>query len=102
MSTIKPGTPSAETRQRLLDAGVRLFAEHGFKGVSVRDLSAAAEVNIAAINYHFGGKRELYRTGVTELLARTFAHYPVDAGVDIDGGEYRADLDAAFHERPVE
>ena len=51
-----------ETRQRLLDAGVRLFAEHGFKGVSVRDISAEAGTNIAAINYHFGSKQGLYRS----------------------------------------
>jgi AcrR family transcriptional regulator len=49
-----------ETRQRLLAAGIRLFAEHGYRGVSVRDLCTEAEVNVAAINYHFGGKQDLY------------------------------------------
>jgi AcrR family transcriptional regulator len=49
-----------ETRQRLLEAGIRLFAEHGYRGVSVRDLCNEADVNIAAINYHFGGKQDLY------------------------------------------
>jgi len=49
-----------ETRQRLLEAGIRLFAEHGYRGVSVRDLCNEAGVNIAAVNYHFGGKQELY------------------------------------------
>lgn len=49
-----------ETRQRLVAAGIRLFAEHGYRGVSVRDLCTEAEVNVAAINYHFGGKKELY------------------------------------------
>jgi AcrR family transcriptional regulator len=49
-----------ETRQRLLEAGIRLFAEHGYRGVSVRDLCTEAGVNIAAINYHFGGKQDLY------------------------------------------
>ena len=52
--------PSVETRQKLLDAAVRLFAEHGFRSVSVRDLCMEAGANIAAINYHFGGKQGLY------------------------------------------
>ena len=46
---------------RILDAAERLFAEKGFEGASVRDLAAAAEVNLAAIHYHFGGKEALYR-----------------------------------------
>lgn len=52
----------AETRRRIIDTSLRLFAEHGFKGVSVRDISTAAGVNVAAISYHFGSKRGLYDT----------------------------------------
>jgi AcrR family transcriptional regulator len=55
---ITPQNP--ETRQKLVDAGIRLFAEHGYRGVSVRDLCNEAKVNVAAINYHFGGKKDLY------------------------------------------
>ncbi len=55
-------TRPGETRQRIIDTSLRLFAEHGFKGVSVRDISAAAQVNVAAVNYHFGSKQGLYRT----------------------------------------
>jgi len=51
----------AETRRRLLNAGLRLFAEHGFRGVSVRDLCAAAGANLAAVSYHFGSKEGLYQ-----------------------------------------
>jgi TetR/AcrR family transcriptional regulator, regulator of cefoperazone and chloramphenicol sensitivity len=53
---------AAETRARILETSLRLFAEHGFKGVSVRDISAAAAVNVAAVSYHFGSKQGLYRT----------------------------------------
>jgi AcrR family transcriptional regulator len=61
--TTRPTDPrAAETRQRVIGTSLRLFAEHGFKGVSVRDISAAAEVNVAAIRYHFGSKQGLYRT----------------------------------------
>ena len=50
----------AQTRERLLDAAERLFAENGFAATSVRDITAAAVSNIAAVNYHFGGKYNLY------------------------------------------
>jgi AcrR family transcriptional regulator len=43
-----------------LDAAERLFAEHGFDGASMRQITEAARVNVAAVNYHFGSKEELY------------------------------------------
>jgi AcrR family transcriptional regulator len=51
----------ALTRERLLDTAERLFAERGFAATSVRDITAAAGCNLAAVNYHFGGKSNLYR-----------------------------------------
>ena len=52
---------SVATRNRLLDAAERLFAEHGFRNASVRDITREAACNIASVNYHFGGKANLYR-----------------------------------------
>jgi len=49
------------TKERLLDAGERLFADGGLDGVSVRAIAAAAGVDLAMINYHFGSKEGLYR-----------------------------------------
>jgi AcrR family transcriptional regulator len=49
------------TRGRLLSAATRLFAAHGFKRVTVRDICREAEANVAAVNYHFGDKLGLYR-----------------------------------------
>ncbi len=53
------------TRDRILRTAERLFAERGFNGVSVRELAAAAAVNIASIGYHFENKEgllsEVYR-----------------------------------------
>lgn len=46
-------------RQRLLDAGERLFAAHGWNGVSIRALAAEADVTLSALNYHFGEKENL-------------------------------------------
>ncbi len=52
---------SVETvKNRLLDAAERLFCEKGFDGTSVRDLTTAAGCNVAAVNYYFGGKENLY------------------------------------------
>jgi AcrR family transcriptional regulator len=50
----KPG------KERILDAAERLFARHGFYGVSVRDITEEAGVDVALVSYHFGGKRELF------------------------------------------
>ena len=49
------------TKERLLNAAEELFAEKGFEGASIRDLTAKADCNVAAVNYHFGGKEQLYR-----------------------------------------
>ncbi len=54
-------TDTAEsTRERLLDQAERLFADKGFAGISVREITARADCNLAAVNYHFGGKQNLY------------------------------------------
>jgi TetR/AcrR family transcriptional regulator, regulator of cefoperazone and chloramphenicol sensitivity len=50
-----------ETRQRLLSVAERLFADRGFKKVTVREICRAARANVAAVNYHFGDKLGLYR-----------------------------------------
>jgi AcrR family transcriptional regulator len=50
-----------ETRERLLKAAERLFADRGFRAVTVREICRAARANVAAVNYHFGDKLGLYR-----------------------------------------
>jgi AcrR family transcriptional regulator len=54
-------TSDPGTRERILEAASAQFAEHGFRQVTVRDICRAAEVNLAAVNYHFGDKAGLYR-----------------------------------------
>src|SRR6266404_3621173 len=51
--------PSDQTRSAILAAAERLYAERGFADVTLRDIVAAAGVNLAAVNYHFGSKDEL-------------------------------------------
>jgi AcrR family transcriptional regulator len=48
-----------DTRQRILDTAERLFGENGYAGTSLRQIIGAAEVNLAAIHYHFGSKEDL-------------------------------------------
>ena len=51
--------PPHETRTRILDCAEELFMQHGFEGTSMRQLTAKAEANLAAVNYHFGSKDAL-------------------------------------------
>ncbi len=59
------------TKLAIVLAAGELFAEHGLEGTSIRPIAQKAEVNIAAINYHFGSKENLY----TEVLRYAFSHY---------------------------
>lgn len=52
---------AAATRERIILAAEIEFADHGFDGVSVRQIALRAGVPVALINYHFGGKEGLYR-----------------------------------------
>lgn len=86
------------TRDRVFLAAERLFALNGFSGVSVRDITAEAGVNLAAVNYHFGSKDgllfEIFRHRSAELN-RTRARMLHEAA-DAHGGRppVRAILEA--------
>jgi TetR/AcrR family transcriptional regulator len=64
---------STGTREALLAAAAKLFAARGFEGVPVEAIAAEAGVNKAMINYHFGGKRPLYRAIVSSTFAEIIA-----------------------------
>jgi len=75
----RPMTRRTEnTRGSIIKAAVRLFAEKGFQGASVRDIVVKARVNQAAINYHFKGKDGLY----LEVLKTAFEKLTEHAGFD--------------------
>ena len=52
-------TAQFSTKDRILNAAEVLFAEQGFAGTSLREVTSRADVNIAAVNYHFGSKENL-------------------------------------------
>lgn len=75
-------TPTdAGTRQRLLEAGRKVFAEHGLARARTRDICALAKANVAAVNYHFGSKERLYITVLAEHMRAVRESHPLDAGV---------------------
>ena len=61
-------TTSLDTKSRILDAAEQLFMEHGFEATSLRQLTSSAGVNLAAVNYHFGSKEELFEAVLTRRL----------------------------------
>ncbi len=78
-----------QTRLRLLGAAGEVFAEKGFQRGTVREICSRAGANVAAVNYHFGGKKELYR----QLLEHCFQeglrrHPPPDDLSDTDAAEH--------------
>jgi AcrR family transcriptional regulator len=50
-----------DTKERILDAAERIFAEHGFDACSIREITAEASVNLASVHYHFGSKEGLIK-----------------------------------------
>lgn len=57
------------TTERIMDAAERLFADHGFEGTSIRDIVDAAQVNLAAIHYHFRSKDALLEAVLTRRIS---------------------------------
>ena len=56
------------TQSRILDAAEALFMEHGFEATSLRQITSVAGVNLAAVNYHFGSKDDLFEAVLTRRL----------------------------------
>jgi AcrR family transcriptional regulator len=87
------------TKERILDAAETLFAQHGFGGTSLRQVTSQADVNIAAVNYHFGSKEnlvnEVFRRRMDEMSAQRLAC--LNAAVSADPLDLEAVL-AAFVE----
>jgi AcrR family transcriptional regulator len=85
---------SDRTRASILDAAERLYADRGFADVTLRDIVAVADVNLAAVNYHFGSKDELIaELFVTRSLATNRERLNELKSAEATGGG-RAGIDA--------
>jgi Transcriptional regulator len=73
--------PDAGTKARLLAAARRIFAERGARDATVRDICTEAGANVAAVNYHFGGKEKLFMAVLSDYLERCFEKHPVTMGL---------------------
>jgi AcrR family transcriptional regulator len=76
--------PVTEARQRIISVAEALFTQHGFEGASMRDIAAAANLNVASSYYYFASKEELlwavWEKGGLEMVARAKA--AAEDGVD--------------------
>ncbi len=68
MARSAPPTPDP-TRAKLLDAAGQVFAEHGFHAATVREICSRAGANVAAVNYYFGDKIELYEEVLRQAVS---------------------------------
>jgi AcrR family transcriptional regulator len=68
----------AETPHRILEAAGQIFAASGYRYTTIRAISKLADVNVAAVSYHFGGKKNLYLAVIRSLRARVLAAHPFD------------------------
>jgi AcrR family transcriptional regulator len=73
MLTKKKKIDAQDTRELLLKAASKLFAEKGFEAVTTRNLAEAADVNIAMIAYYFGSKDGLFKAMIEERFPKTVA-----------------------------
>jgi len=75
------GEPCVSTRERILAVARRCFAEKGFRATTIAEICRSARANIAAVNYHFGGKEALYREAWQSAHRATIEAFPPDGGV---------------------
>src|SRR5665647_972344 len=86
--------PSDQTRTAILAAAERLYADRGFGDVTLRDIVAAADVNLAAVNYHFGSKDELIAELFVTRSIATNRERLNELKVAEEAGGGRAEIDA--------
>lgn len=67
---------NGSTRERLLEAAGRTFAEKAFREATVREICDRADANVAAVNYHFGGKQRLHREVLQQVFHYAMEKYP--------------------------
>ncbi len=72
------------TKERLLKAAYRVFGRKGYRDATVSDICEEANVNIAAVNYHFGDKKTLYQKVLGDSFEKANKIYPFDGNLPED------------------
>ena len=72
------------TKTRILAAAGDIFGREGFKATTIRSIAKAADVNIAAVNYHFQGKEGLYAAVLEHVFHTGFSRFPSKMGIEDD------------------
>ncbi len=65
---VREGRVQEDTQEKLLAAAGKLFCERGYAATSVRDIVSEAGVNLGSVNYHFGGKENLYAAMISRKI----------------------------------
>jgi TetR/AcrR family transcriptional regulator, regulator of cefoperazone and chloramphenicol sensitivity len=81
--TVDDNTP---TDKRLLEAAGEIFAEHGYRAATVRQICEKAAANIAAVNYYFGDKEGLYKAVLRSVPDNHAKQYPPYGALDEAAG----------------
>ncbi|MCU0600010.1 MAG: CerR family C-terminal domain-containing protein [Desulfobacterales bacterium] len=80
----KQRSDGQETKRHLLCAACKVFAEKGFREATVAEICQKANANIAAANYHFGGKEALYVESWRYAFEKSLKTFPPDGGISAD------------------
>ena len=75
---------SPTTKQRILDSATKLFAQKGYDGVGIREICKDANANICMISYFWGGKQELYKGIVDNLIEKQTEYAKSFLNLDIE------------------
>lgn len=89
--TVSKTEKSVNTKERILVAAEELVAHDGFDGVSLRDITAAARVNLAAVHYHFGSKDGLIDALITRYIRP----------INLERLRLLDEVESVYGERPV-
>jgi len=67
---------ASKAKEKLIESAIHVFAEHGYRGGKVADIVQGAKANIAAVNYHFGSKDQLFVQALRQAYAEANKAYP--------------------------
>jgi len=70
-----------DTKTRLIESAGEIFAQHGFRSATIREICRRAGTNVSSVNYHFRDKNGLYASVLESLHQSAVRKYPPDLGL---------------------